>query len=58
MWLADAPGTGAWASWRTGTGEHRMLGAEPVGGRPVAPTVEDGYMIIVERNRHRLAARP
>ena len=58
VWLAEGPGTGAWASWRTGTGEHRMLGVAPAGARSVAPTVEDGYMILVERNRHRLEARP
>ena len=34
VWLAEGPGTGAWASWRTGTGEHRIVGAVRPAARP------------------------
>ena len=31
VWLADQPGHGARASWRTATGEHRVVGPPPPG---------------------------
>ncbi len=47
VWLADQPSPGARASWRTATGEHRVVGPPPAGGRPIAPTIEDGYLMLV-----------
>jgi ABC-2 type transport system ATP-binding protein len=47
VWLADQPGQGARASWRTAAGEHRVVGPPPPGGRPIAPTIEDGYLMLL-----------
>jgi ABC-2 type transport system ATP-binding protein len=58
VWLTDHPGTDATTSWRTGTGEHRVVGAPSPGARPVPPTVDDGYMILVAQDRYRLEASP
>jgi ABC-2 type transport system ATP-binding protein len=47
VWLADQPSPAALASWRTTTGEHRVVGPKPPGGRPIAPSIEDGYLMLV-----------
>jgi ABC-2 type transport system ATP-binding protein len=52
VWLADQPSHTARASWRTSTGEHRVLGPPPRGGRPIAPTIEDGYLMLVGHPEH------
>ena len=49
VWLADRPDTAARLSWRTGTGRHRLLGEPPAGAELVAPTIEDGYLLLVGR---------
>jgi ABC-2 type transport system ATP-binding protein len=48
VWLCDEPGPDAIASWRTGTGRHRVVG----GPRPAAsdlaePTLEDAYLLML-----------
>ena len=53
VWLSDRPDEAAQLSWRTGTGQHRMLGDPPPGADLVAPTLEDGYLLLVGR-----AAKP
>jgi len=48
VWLADAPTPGAQASWRTGTGRHRNVGASaPSDAELVEPTVEDAYLLLL-----------
>ncbi len=49
VWVADAPHAGARLSWRMGTGQHRVLGEPPAGAELVAPTIEDGYLLLVGR---------
>ncbi len=49
VWLGDRPDAGTHLSWRTGTGQHRMLGNPPPGAQIVAPTLEDGYLLLVGR---------
>ena len=49
VWLADRPQTGTRLSWRTGTGQHRMVGDPPAGADLVPPTLEDGYLLLVGR---------
>lgn len=47
VWLADRAEPSAKVSWRMGTGGHRLLGDPPAGAELVAPTVEDGYLLLV-----------
>ena len=49
VWLADRPQAGTHLSWRTGTGQHRMVGDPPAGAHLVPPTLEDGYLLLVGR---------
>ena len=49
VWLADRPDATARLSWRTGSGQHRLLGDPPPGAQPVPPTIEDGYLLLVGR---------
>jgi len=58
VWSADQPGTGAALSWRTGDGRHRVVGDRPAGGEAVAPTIEDGYLLLVRQGNERRADRP
>lgn len=47
VWLADRPEPSARLSWRMGTGGYRLLGDPPAGAELVAPTIEDGYLLLV-----------
>ena len=46
VWVADAPDPRALVSWRTGDGRHRNVGIAPVGAELIAPTVQDGYLLL------------
>jgi ABC-2 type transport system ATP-binding protein len=55
VWLADAPGEDALASWRTGTGRHHVVGgAPPVGADPAEPTLEDAYLLMLGPDAERV----
>ncbi|MGI9645573.1 MAG: ABC transporter ATP-binding protein [Ilumatobacteraceae bacterium] len=46
-WLQDdLPPPGVRASWRRADGRHRCLGTPPPGAELVAPTLEDGYLLV------------
>ena len=48
VWLAAAPDPGARASWRTGTGKYRNVGAiAPEGSERTEPTLEDAYLLLL-----------
>lgn len=48
-WIqADAPAIPVRASWQQADGTHRCLGDLPVGATPIAPTLEDGYLLVVD----------
>jgi len=48
VWLADAPDPEARASWRTGTGKYRNVGAiAPEGCERTEPTLEDAYLLLL-----------
>ena len=47
VWVGDRRDATSRLSWRTGTGEHRMLGTAPEGAALVKPTLEDGYLMLV-----------
>ena len=47
VWLAPERSPGARLSWRTPDGSHRNIGDAPGGADLVAPTLEDGYLLLV-----------
>lgn len=55
VWVADER-LGAELVWRTGEGRFRHLGAPPSGAELVAPTLEDGYLLLVGRFDEEAAA--
>ncbi len=46
VWHAPAPTAGAIHQWRLPDGRVRCLGAPPPGATLVAPTLEDGYLMV------------
>jgi len=47
VWLAGERAPAARISWRTGEGRHRHIGNAPAGAELVAPTLEDGYLLLL-----------
>jgi len=48
VWLCDEPTDTGVASWRTGTGRHRVVGGpRPPGSDPAEPTLEDAYLLML-----------
>ena len=47
VWFAGERDPRAQIAWRTGDGLHRNLGAAPDGVETVAPTLEDGYLLLL-----------
>jgi ABC-2 type transport system ATP-binding protein len=57
VWSSPEEGRGAVSSWRTETGAYRVLGPRPSpAATPLAPTVEDGYLLVCARSRQGAAA--
>jgi ABC-2 type transport system ATP-binding protein len=48
VWRSDRRDAGAKAGWRTGTGEFRQVGDPPEGAELVEPTLEDGYLLVLD----------
>ncbi|GAA1897667.1 ABC transporter ATP-binding protein [Asanoa iriomotensis] len=48
VWTSDTRAPGALASWRTGTGAYRNVGDPPAGASLLSPTIEDGYLTLVD----------
>ena len=46
VWIADRPDPGALVSWRTGERRHRHIGSAPADAELVAPTLQDGYLLL------------
>jgi ABC-2 type transport system ATP-binding protein len=46
VWIADEVDDRALVSWRTGLGRHRHVGSAPPGAELLAPTVQDGYLLL------------
>ena len=46
VWESEAADAAAALSWLTGRGRYRNLGAPPEGAQLVAPSLEDGYMLL------------
>jgi ABC-2 type transport system ATP-binding protein len=49
VWLADQPDPSARLSWRTGSGQHRLIGDPPKGATLTEPALEDAYLLLVGR---------
>lgn len=49
VWIAEARDPRAEMAWVTGDGLVRHVGTPPNGADPVAPTVEDGYLVLAGR---------
>jgi ABC-2 type transport system ATP-binding protein len=48
VWTSGSRVPSALASWRTGNGRHRHVGEPPAGAELLEPTVEDGYLTLVD----------
>ncbi|TQS42384.1 ATP-binding cassette domain-containing protein [Cryptosporangium phraense] len=48
VWTSTARGEGALASWRTGTGLFRNVGTPPPDADLLPPSLEDGYLTLVD----------
>ncbi len=49
VWLAAGADPGARLSWRTGTGQHRLIGDPPPGAALAEPALEDAYLLLIGR---------
>jgi ABC-2 type transport system ATP-binding protein len=47
VWLSSDRSPAARLSWRNADGAHRNIGEAPAGAELVAPTLEDGYLLLV-----------
>ena len=57
VWLCDEAVDTGIATWRTGTGRHRVVGGpRPAGADPAEPTLEDAYLLML--GTHASAALP
>ncbi len=56
VWIADHPDPGAVVSWRTGESRHRHIGSAPADAELVAPTLQDGYLLLSGGLREEVAA--
>jgi ABC-2 type transport system ATP-binding protein len=56
VWLGEARDPGAVVAWRTADGRQRQLGDPPAGAQLVEPTLEDGYLLLLEDGACRAAA--
>jgi ABC-2 type transport system ATP-binding protein len=57
VWLCDEAAHTGIATWRTGTGRHRVVGGpRPAGSDPAEPTLEDAYLLML--GTHAPAALP
>jgi ABC-2 type transport system ATP-binding protein len=55
VWRSGSPREAQARSWRTGDGSHRHIGTPPPGAELVAPTVEDGYLLLLDDGEDRAA---
>jgi ABC-2 type transport system ATP-binding protein len=48
VWTSAARSPGALAAWRTGAGTYRNIGDPPAGADLIDPTIEDGYLMLID----------
>ncbi|MEU9150258.1 ABC transporter ATP-binding protein [Streptomyces sp. NPDC048417] len=56
VWSSTERAPGARAGWRTGTGTFRNVGDPPVGADLLEPTLEDGYLLVLDDETTEVAA--
>jgi ABC-2 type transport system ATP-binding protein len=56
VWLAAEADARAQLSWRTGTGQHRLIGDPPPGAELAEPALEDAYLLLIGRSADAVAA--
>jgi ABC-2 type transport system ATP-binding protein len=49
VWVAGTADPAALVSWRTSTGQYRLIGEPPAGAELVAPALEDAYLLLLGR---------
>lgn len=47
VWLAEHADPSALVSWRTSSGQHRLLGDPPAGAELADPALEDAYLLLL-----------
>jgi ABC-2 type transport system ATP-binding protein len=50
VWVADESDPRARVSWRTGSGQHRLIGDPPSGATLAEPAIEDAYLLLIGRS--------
>ncbi|GAA1288295.1 ABC transporter ATP-binding protein [Planotetraspora silvatica] len=48
VWTSRARADGALAAWRTGNGDYHNIGDPPPDARLVDPSIEDGYLMLID----------
>jgi ABC-2 type transport system ATP-binding protein len=48
VWTSPTRTPTALAAWRTGAGSYHNIGAPPAGADLIAPTIEDGYLTLID----------
>ncbi|MET9087914.1 ABC transporter ATP-binding protein [Streptomyces sp. NPDC004237] len=56
VWSSAERAPGARAGWRTGTGGFRNVGDPPAGADLLEPTLEDGYLLVLDEETAEVAA--
>jgi ABC-2 type transport system ATP-binding protein len=56
VWSSTERAPGARAGWRTGTGAFRNVGDPPAGADLLEPTLEDGYLLVLDDETTGVAA--
>jgi ABC-2 type transport system ATP-binding protein len=56
VWIDDGSGPRGQLAWRTGDGRTRHIGDAPHGAELVAPTIEDGYLRLLDVSPAEVAA--
>jgi ABC-2 type transport system ATP-binding protein len=56
VWTSAARSPGALAAWRTGAGSYRNIGDPPAGAELIEPSIEDGYLMLVDAGALQMAA--
>jgi ABC-2 type transport system ATP-binding protein len=58
VWTSAQRAPGALAAWRTGAGSYRNVGDPPAGAQLIEPTIEDGYLMLIDATEDATEAVP